>query len=317
MQIELNSRTKLRDGGRLADDVVLVVPGLVAAVFDGATDPTGSNYGGLSSGRIAAASAAQCLAELVLAGGADIPVEELAGEISEAIAAASRRFNVTHPPSTTMAAAIRTGGRWRLSIVGDSGIRVNGRQLLHHEKLIDEVSTRARLVVRRCLAARGLEGDALEMACRAVSFHGLAQAFERGDLDAADVELVHREVGKVIGERADAADIAAFVDGGILTQQGFANIGSDHPLGFATLNGTRPSGFGMSDTVLAEDEVETLELFTDGYFDLPAGLRISDWEARFAQVEEEDPSKIGPFASVKGSTSLEFSDDRSVICLWR
>lgn len=317
MQIELLSRTKMRDGGRVADDVVLLVPGLVAAVFDGATDPTGSSYGGRSSGWIAASSAARRLGQLVLDGACERPVEELAAEISAAIAEAAQGLDAVHPPSTTMAAAIRTPGGFRLAIVGDSGIRVNGDTVLRHEKLIDEVSTRSRLSVRRCLQTRGLSGDALEDACRAASYRGLAAAVARGDLDEAQAEAVRGEVVAAFGERAGATDTIAFLDGGIMVQQAFANLEADHPLGFATLNGSAPRGFGMSDRVIAEAEVETLELFTDGYFAMPEGRRVDDWEARFAEVERKDPHKTGPFANVKGSTAAEFSDDRSVICLWR
>ena len=60
MRIELVTQPKYRDNARLGDDVVLLLPGAVAAVFDGATDPKGTIVNGSGAGRFAA----QCVASL-------------------------------------------------------------------------------------------------------------------------------------------------------------------------------------------------------------------------------------------------------------
>lgn len=60
----------------------------------------------------------------------------------------------------------------------------------------------------------------------------------------------------------------------------------------------------------------SFEIFTDGYVSIPAdGVRVLDWEAEFARVEERDFHKTGAHPAVKGSTSTETCDDRTVISL--
>ena len=59
--------------------------------------------------------------------------------------------------------------------------------------------------------------------------------------------------------------------------------------------------------------VQSIELFTDGYFSLPSEIDLATWEAEFQRVEEVDLHKIESFPAIKGSTSSEFSDDRSVV----
>jgi hypothetical protein len=59
----------------------------------------------------------------------------------------------------------------------------------------------------------------------------------------------------------------------------------------------------------------SLEIFSDGYLSLPAGTDVADWEAEFDRVEAADFHKLADYPSVKGSTSTEFSDDRTVVCL--
>ncbi len=41
--------------------------------------------------------------------------------------------------------------------------------------------------------------------------------------------------------------------------------------------------------------------------------RARDWEDEFFRVEAQDFHKCGTFAGVKGSSSTQFSDDRSVL----
>ena len=45
----------------------------------------------------------------------------------------------------------------------------------------------------------------------------------------------------------------------------------------------------------------------------PAGTSARDWEDEFFRVEAQDFHKCGAFAGVKGSTSTQFSDDRTVL----
>jgi hypothetical protein len=64
---------------------------------------------------------------------------------------------------TTAAIVEDAGACLHFLIVGDSGIRINGTELLRFNKDIDLIYTAGRVAVFRLLKARGWAGDALEM----------------------------------------------------------------------------------------------------------------------------------------------------------
>ena len=70
---------------------------------------------------------------------------------------------------------------------------------------------------------------------------------------------------------------------------------------------------GKQVTTIEARGVETVELFTDGYFDVGAEATLDSWEARHAEVELEDPAKVGRFRSTKGSVPGRWSDDRTYV----
>jgi hypothetical protein len=59
--------------------------------------------------------------------------------------------------------------------------------------------------------------------------------------------------------------------------------------------------------------VETIELFSDGYFKLGDGFGVAAWEQAFREVEAEDLHKIGRYMSTKGTTATVLTDDRSYL----
>jgi hypothetical protein len=108
------------------------------------------------------------------------------------------------------------------------------------------------------------------------------------------------------------AHLEHLLDRGIAGQGEYQNT-TRSPLGYAVLDG---SDVPM-ELVRVEDRprasVQTVELFTDGYFELGATPDVAAWEAAFAEVERVDPEKIGRYASVKGSTPGTWTDDRTVV----
>ena len=93
----------------------------------------------------------------------------------------------------------------------------------------------------------------------------------------------------------------------------------------AGLRGVRadPAAFGLGGLdgvapprdirALDLDAPATVELASDGYPLPGAAPTVAAWEAAFAQVEAEDPHRIGRFAGTKGSGQGRFADDRSVV----
>lgn len=313
MNIEVFSHSKYKGTAKPGDDVLLVIPDRVLAVFDGATDPTGRLYGKESSGRFAARIAARTVAQLDTAGElATLEAASIFQAISDAVRAEAGRMQASHPPSTTAAVVVDTGSHYRLLIAGDSGIRINGETVYQHHKLIDTVSTAARIAVFNILAAREGQGDETEMKTRQVIFAGLAKAEADGVLSAREAQEIVLAAGIAAGLADEQSIAGEFLTGGIRTQQGYANR-AGHRLGYASLNGGTVIADGTRDMLIPKDEVSGIELFTDGYLTLPGGTRVADWEAEFARIEDADFHKISRYPAVKGSTSVEFCDDRSVI----
>lgn len=315
MRIELVTQPKYRDSARLGDDVVLLLPGAVAAVFDGATDPKGTIVNGSGAGRFAA----QCVASLSATLFADpdnrrLPLTEMITVLARGLARATDPLGLEIRPSTTLALALDLGDAWRLVILGDSGIRLNGSRVLVHHKKVDEVSTQARVALFHHLATRFDDKDTLELAVRRAIFLGLDLAMADGVIQQQDADAIVAQAVRAT-ETADHADtVRVFLRGGIRTQHLHGNTTGD-PFSFDTMNGTEPTFAKIIDETHAKADVHTIEIFSDGYLTLPEATDAAAWEAAFRQAEAEDFHNIGRHATVKGATSAEHFDDRTLVSL--
>jgi hypothetical protein len=78
-------------------------------------------------------------------------------------------------------------------------------------------------------------------------------------------------------------------------------------LGYGVIDGTPvPPAFVKTYTFPSAD-VQTLELFTDGYPALPATASIAAYEALYSQIQQEDPYRYQAYPATKTS------DDRTVL----
>ena len=64
---------------------------------------------------------------------------EIVQYLTSGLAARTNPLELPIPPSTTLAIALDCGEIWRFITLGDTGIRLNGDEVLRHEKLIDSV----------------------------------------------------------------------------------------------------------------------------------------------------------------------------------
>lgn len=71
------------------------------------------------------------------------------------------------------------------------------------------------------------------------------------------------------------------------------------PLGYGVLDGTKTPSEFIKTFEYDLDKVKIIELFSDGYFDIPREVSIKAWEKTFEKVEREDPDKWKEYKSTK------------------
>jgi hypothetical protein len=317
MKIELVNHAKYRAPGRQGDDVPLILPGVVFGIFDGATDAHGTVMDGIGMGRVAALTVAQATAALLLDPAARrLPLAKIIAYLSNALSARCAPLSVPIAPSTTVALAIDCGDVWRFITLGDTGIRLNGTEVLFHEKIIDAVSTHARVALFQHFATTMDDPDTIEAATRRGILLGLDNAVAEQHLTAAQMDDIIGKAAKSNGLDHAIDDVRAFLRGGIRVQHKLAN-GTGNALNFDSMNGTIPGLSEVVDEVRAKEDVHSIEIFTDGFPVRPRDISAAAWEQAFTAAEDSDFHKIGAFATVKGSTSTEYFDDRTVLVLDR
>lgn len=222
---------------------------------------------------------------------------------------------------------------WRLLIVGDCAIRVDGVRVLGHTQMAERLLAGWRaMVVKRVLGTADESGDPTDPTLTAEE---VAQALScgrhyclSGTSDFAPqwaALLPHQEFERLrtqAHERLIAltpelpATVAHEVlNGGVLGAASYRNISG--PLGQACIDGFEvPAELVVDEIVEAAPGTDwSFELYSDGYFGTPPdrATRVHDWEQHIAAVERDDPYKIGAHAGTKGSNPGGFSDDRTVL----
>jgi len=61
------------------------------------------------------------------------------------------------------------------------------------------------------------------------------------------------------------------------------------------------------------ESLQSIELFTDGYFKPGKTPDVAAWEAAFIEVERADPEKIDAYPSVKRTIGRVRTDDRTLV----
>jgi len=107
-------------------------------------------------------------------------------------------------------------------------------------------------------------------------------------------------------------DLRQLLDAGIAGQGRFQN-NTASPLGYAVLDGLDVPMALVRVFDRPRTEIQSIELFTDGYFKPGAMPAVAAWEAAFAEVERVDPEKIELYPSVKGSAGRLRTDDRTIV----
>lgn len=313
MNIEAFSRCKYRAVDCPGDDVPFILPGIAIGLFDGATDAKGALINSTPAGRMAALNAAECAAQLLTPPeNRKLPARELINKLSTLYAKSFEKHSVSPLPATTLALAIDCGENWRFFCLGDSAIRVNGSETLRHTKLIDDVSTFARVALFHDLSKRLPDLESAEMAARRGIFLGFDDAVEKGIMghELADNIITETIVG--LSLQNEGAIVRAFLTAGICMQYRFANeVGNS--LCYDVLADGTPQIGDWVDVWRPKEDVQTIEVFSDGYAKLPDNPTVAAWEAAFEATDKQDFQRISEYTAVKGGTENEFFDDRTVV----
>ena len=314
------------------EDSLVVMPNLGYAVIDGVTDRNGTRYGGMLSGQFASRTVKRAIEIFLLAQGqADRPELQFQGgaHFVAYLGAAIHEGYVAHGAlgaveadwklrgGCTVMAAIVVGDRLEVVAVGDSGIRLNGHDTLQVLKPLDDVTAILRRETWRYYEALGASLETCDRHAASMTWQGTRNQPE-------DSATAQPDVVAAIEQRALAAcrqhlpdapehELLLLIQHGISHGQGhFQNV-TEPVLGYGGIDGfavprrfVETRSYGLAD-------IETIELFSDGYFKPGTGFGVASWEAAFAEVEAEDLHKIGRYMSTKGTTATQLTDDRSYL----
>lgn len=325
MLIEAFSEGKNLDAPEACEDAFLVLPGLGYAVIDGVTDRTGHRYDGMLAGKVAGLAVQRAVAALLLErDAAAMPVQLLVQRLSAAIQEAYARHGILEEAhrhaarrfGATLALAMHHGAGFRFVLIGDSGLRLDGREVWINDSGLDLVTTSLRQEAYRQVAAAGGGPEDCARVGRACAFEGAARLRPemRPWLDEAALSRLRAACLASCRSRfpkVPEADLAALLDGGIVHGQGKFQNNTKSPLSYAVLD-----GFAVPTElvkVIDRPAVRSIELFTDGWFAIPAEPSLAAWQATFAEVERTDPLKLDRYPSVKGTQGRIRADDRTVV----
>ncbi len=116
---------------------------------------------------------------------------------------------------------------------------------------------------------------------------------------------VARERVRYIEETGDIAGSRDHIMPLLLAQFAYQN-NNDNPLGYGAIDGFNTPDKFVKTLEIPRDQVQLIELFSDGYPAIPSGNTIEDWENAFKEAEREDPGRWKKYQSTKSQ------DDRTV-----
>ena len=327
MRIDAFTEGKNLDDPDANEDQLLVLPGRGYAVIDGVTDRTGHRYDGMLAGRMAGLVVRDATAAFLLdPANRDLDPEALVIHVTAAIQAAYARFGIAGEArdrparrfGATLALAADQGDTIRIVLVGDSGVRLNGAELIVIDPGLDKVTAGIRVKAWQKLEDLGASRVDCLRVSRSCVFNGLKslQPDMRPWLDAqslADLRNSYLAEAEARFPDIPKADLETLIDGGIIDGQGRFQNNTNSPLSYCVLDGFAVPMPLVHILDRPKSAIRTLELFTDGYFRPGHEPTIDAWEAAFAEVERIDPDKRHRHPSVKGTIGRIRADDRTVV----
>ena len=333
MLIEAFSQGKKFGRPEANEDSFVAIPGAGFAVIDGVTDRNGTRYAGMLSGQFASRIVKRATERFLIEQQAPkLPgspgwtgprafIDSLtsalhaAYEQEGALSAVEADWKVR--AGCTIVAALQIGDRLEIVAVGDSGIRVNGDDLLWVLKPLDDVTAILRREAWRFFEAKGLPAQRADELAGFLTWRGTQHQVAPNE--TADPAVIAEIEGRALAAckthlpDAPEAELMRLIQHGIEHGQGeFQNV-TDKVLGYGGLDGFHVPDRYIEHRSYALADIHTLELFSDGYFEPGKGFGVAHWEESFRAVEAADPHKIDRYISTKGTTAAALTDDRTYL----
>ena len=327
MQIEAFSRGKIHASPHENEDAFVLVPHHLYAVIDGATDRLGTRYNGMYAGRYAALLVKQTIEDLFMRHDRKLPeLPVLLAAINQRFQVAYRdhgileqaRSNATYRFTATLALVEQHTDHVDLTLVGDSGIRINGTQLFQMTKDLDHITALLRQAGWQFLLRLYMNNDEREKASRLLCLQGLefiASVDQNWFHEKAISDIRNQAMAQAVHDlpHVPAPLILHLLDHGILHGQHVYQNSEATCLGYAAIDGFDIPKSLIQTHQLPSDGIRCIELFSDGYFEPPANFGIAAWEASHQEVERIDPAKVLHWLGQKGTTPAQWTDDRTYL----
>lgn len=311
------------------EDSLVILPDIGYAVIDGVTDRNGTLYRNMLAGRFASRTSASALTgflrgvadgSIAYEGSAQI-VALLTKAVATGYAENGSHSEVAANPNIRAGCAVVVafvnGESLEVVSVGDSGIRINGGNVIQGLKPLDDVTGRLRREAWSYFEALGYSPSDCERFAASVTWQGtkhqpagLATCEEKV---AAAIEARALAVNRQALPEVPEWELLELIHHGIANGQGAFQNTADRMLGYGVIDGFDVPAKFIETISVPLAELQTIELFSDGYFSVPAEFGIAAWEAEFDRVEREDPHKIGRYMSTKGTTETALTDDRTYL----
>lgn len=327
MRIEAFSRGKIHARPQDNEDALVILPGIGYAVIDGVSDRSGRLFGDVRGGRFAATLARAALARFLAeddGGDARTRPRRLVARLNAALREGYERLGLANAlaeaperrAGCAFFAALHEGDALVLVGVGDCGARVTGafgRETIADAKPLDRISTLLRREAWRAVQAKG--GARADCVAAGEAAAGAGLATPPPGLSGAEAAALAARVTALFNEEhpgVAADEVAAMTAQGVGGQRAFANR-PERSLGYGVVDGSEtPDAFVLTRRFPLAG-LRSLELFSDGYFDIPEAAGLDAFEAGHAAVEAQDFDKLDRFASMKGSAPDRVTDDRSYL----
>ena len=332
-RLEVFSLGKKFDQPEANEDSCVVIPDVGYAVIDGVTDRNGTRYNGMLSGQFASRLVKRATEIYFLAQGdpnapshmrysgprsfVDYLTDCLYQGYVDAGVAKDAEKDWKLRAGCTLMAAFEHEGKLNIVAVGDSGVRINGTDTLQVLKPLDDVMGILRRETWQYFAKKGADAHKCDQLAAGLTWPGTRnRSADNQDYDDTIVSEIERQT--LAACRSHLSDVPEtefleLIEQGIAHGQGnFQNV-SGRNLGYGGLDGFPVPDCYIDTRSYDMNEIESMELFSDGYFKLGDAFGIEAWEQGFREVEEVDPHKIGMYLSTKGTTSAALTDDRTYV----